>query len=90
MSRPTASGLPCASYGSEPSLRPVQALGEQLPQPVSMRARFCCATQSAAGKPSTRAAYSHQPLPGAHESPKPARASPFLQPLSKLIGPAKL
>ncbi len=90
MSRPTASGLPWASYGSEPSLCPVQALGEQLPQAVSIRARFCCATQSAAGNPSTRPAYSHQPLPGAQESPKPTMASPFLQPVSKLVGPTKL
>src|SRR5262245_7755362 len=90
MSRPTAHGLACASYGSEPSFRPVHADGEQLAHEVSMRARLFFATQSAAGKPPTRAAYSHQPFPTAHPSPKPMIASPYLQLASKLAMPATL
>src|SRR5581483_11631228 len=90
MSTPTASGLPCASYGREPSLSPVHADGEQLPHAVSMSARMFCATQSAAGKPPTRPAYSHQPLPGAHDEPKPTIASPSLHAVSKLVIPTTL
>src|SRR6185369_17406218 len=90
MSRPTAHGLACASYGSDPSLRPVHADGEQLPHDVSMSARSFCATQSAAGELSTRPTHSQKPFPGAHESPKPVMASPFLQEVSKLAMPATL
>src|SRR5213593_3770908 len=90
MSRPTAQGLACASYGSEPSLLPVHAAGEQLPHDVSISARLFLATQSAPGVAATRATHSQKPLPGAHESPKPAIASPSLQAVSKLVGPATL
>jgi hypothetical protein len=52
-----------------------------------MSARFCCATQSAAGDVSTRPTHSQKPFPGAHESPKPVIASPFLHDDSKLEMP---
>jgi len=90
MSRPSAQGLACASYGSDPSLQPVHAAGEQLAHDVSMSARLFFATQSPASRPSTRPAYSHQPLPGAQDEPKPEMASPFLHAVSKLVGPATL
>ena len=57
---------------------------------VSMRARFCCATQSAAGDVSTRPTHSQKPFPGAHESPNPMIASPFLHDDSKLAIPTTL
>src|SRR6185369_14220037 len=90
MSRPTAHGLACASYGNEPSLCPVHADGEQLPHDVSMSARLLFATQSAAGHVVTRATHSQKPLPCAHESPNPEIASPFLHDDSKLEMPATL
>jgi len=90
MSRPIDHGLACASYGSEPSLHPVHAAGEQLPHDVSISARRFLATQSPAPRPSTRPAYSHHPFPGAHEEPKPEMKSPSLQAVSKLVGPATL
>src|SRR6185369_9765935 len=90
MSRPTAHGLPCASYGRDPSLLPVHSDGEQLAHPVSIIARLLLETQSAAEKPLMRPAYSHHPLPCAHELPNPAIASPFLHVVSKLSGPATL
>ncbi|TMA62657.1 MAG: hypothetical protein E6J68_13510 [Deltaproteobacteria bacterium] len=90
MSSPSAHGLAWASYGSDPSLHPVQAAGEQLAHDVSISARLFFATQSPAPNPSTRPAYSHQPLPGAQEEPKPAIASPSLQAVSKLVKPTTL
>src|SRR2546425_5422246 len=90
MSSPTAHGLAWASYGSDPSLHPVHAAGEQLAHDVSISARLFLATQSPAPSPSTRPAYSHHPLPGAQEEPKPEIASPFLQAVSKLVKPTAL
>src|SRR5690242_2969451 len=55
-----------------------------------MSAALLLATQSAAGKPPTLPAYSHQPLPSAHESPKPMMGSPFLHVVTKLAGPTTL
>src|ERR1051325_7694432 len=90
MSRPTAHGLACASYGSEPSVLPPNADGEQLPHEVSIRARLFFATQSAAGRESIRAAHSQKPLPGTQVLPKKYAMSASLHPVSKLVGPTTL
>src|SRR5688572_15464928 len=87
MSMPTDHGLPCASYGSGPSVRPANSDGEQLAHEMRLRARLFFAVQSLPAKPLMRPAYSHQPLPCEHESPQPAATSPFLHVVSKLSGP---
>src|SRR5690349_21111619 len=84
---PGVHGLPCASNGRGPSVRPANSEGEHDAHEIRLSERLFFATQSLPAKPLIRAAYSHQPLPCAHESPHPAATSPFLHVVSKLSGP---